>query len=322
MVTRLAWLGACAVLLLASGCPRFQQPTVAPGERSAGVVETDGRTFFVDQGGRVHYRVVGSGPPILFVHGFASSMVVWDGLVRTLGASRTCILVDLPGFGLSDKHERDYSPEALADTLALLLRELGIAGPVDVVAHSWGSSVTLALALRHPERVGRIVLTSAWIYAQQLPLFFEWARIPGIGEALWGWFYTEQPGYKFSGAFYDPDRFASPAVEDLIREAFRRPGAVRAALEAARGQRFEALERRYPTIVQPALLIWGREDQVSEIHFAERLNAELPNSVLQVLAQCGHMPMLEHPARYGALVHGFLGVPWPVAAAAGAEVTP
>ena len=292
---------AALALLAAPGCRDFQrEPVDWPVDAAAG------HAFFDDPGGRVHYRVVGDGPPVLLVHGFASSMVVWEPLLGPLCADHRCVLVDLPGFGLSDKRERDYSPEALAGTLAALLDHLGVSGPATVVAHSWGCSVALALALAHPERVDRLVLTSAWVYAQQLPTFFEWARVPGLGELVWDWFYTEQAAYKYANAWYDPDRHASPAVVDLVERAFERPGAVRAALEAARGQRFERLQARYSEVRQPALLVWGAEDQVSEPYFGERLAADLPASRLETIHRCGHMPMIEHPGRYAALVTAFV----------------
>lgn len=295
---RRAWMCLLLVALTATACRDYQREDTA--------WKKGAHEFFDDPDGRVHYRVLGDGPPVLLVHGFASSMVVWGTLTPSLCRAHRCILVDLPGFGLSDKRERDYHPVAIAATLVRLLEHLGVTEPVDVVAHSWGSSVALALALDRPERVRRLVLTSSWIYSQQLPTFFEWARIPGVGELLWDWFYTEQPAYKFSMSFYDPALHADPAVVDLIDEAFERPGAVRAALEASRAQRFERMERRYPDVAHPALLVWGAEDQVSDLYFGKRLAADLRASRLEVIALCGHMPMIEHPARYAALVTSYL----------------
>lgn len=292
-------LGLAALGLAAlGGCHDFQRSPVDWGD--------DAHEFFEHAGGRVHYRVVGDGPPVLLVHGFASSMVVWNSLVGPLCADHRCVLVDLPGFGLSDKQDRDYAPEALGATLFALLDHVGESRPVTVVAHSWGCSVALAMALDRPDRVARLVLASAWAYAQQLPTFFEWARVPGLGTFLWDWFYTEQAAYKYANAWYDPDRQASPEVADKIHEAFERPGAIRAAHAAAAAQRFERLEARYPSITQPALLVWGAEDHVSELHFGERLAAELPRSELAVLHQCGHMPMIEHAGRFVALVSAFV----------------
>lgn len=299
---RTAGVGALLALLALAACRDFQRAPLdwAPPADEAG------HGFFAHAGGQVHYRVVGDGPPVLLVHGFASAMVVWEPLLEPLCQQHRCVLVDLPGFGWSDKHDRDYAPAALAATLVALLDHVGEPRPVTVVAHSWGCSIALSLALDHPERVQRLVLTSAWAYAQQLPTFFEWARVPGVGELLWDWFYTEQTAYKYANAWYDPDRHARPAAVEKVHEAFERPGAVRAAHAAARAQRFEALQARYPDVRQPTLLVWGAEDAVSELHFGERLAAEVPRARLEVIHRCGHMPMIEHPGRFAALVAAFV----------------
>ena len=290
--------GLLAFFFLA-GCHDFQRTAVDWGDR--------GHSFFTHDGGRVHYLERGSGPPVLFVHGFGSALVVWDEVAEPLCRDHRCLFVDLPGFGLSDKHERDYRPAALAATLVALLDHAGVRGPVDVVAHSWGSSLALALALDHPDRVHRLVLTAAWVYEQQLPSFFEWARVPGLGEMLWDWFYTEQAGYKFAASFHDPDRFATPEVVDRIEAAFDRPGAVRASLESARGQEaLREMQTRYSGVPHRALLVWGADDTVSFPSFGERLAADLPHARLERIARCGHLPMVEQPRRYAALVRDFL----------------
>jgi pimeloyl-ACP methyl ester carboxylesterase len=177
---------------------------------------------------------------------------------------------------------------------------------VDVVAHSWGSAVALALALAHPQRVRRIVLVGAWVYDAQLPPFFRWARAPGVGEALFTSFYQERPGERFPQAFEDASGIPQELV-DAIEESFRRPGTSRAALAAARGQCFLQLEGRYPSVRQPTLLVWGAQDRVARLRHGERLARELPDARLEVLQGVGHFPMLEAPGRTRSLVREFLG---------------
>jgi pimeloyl-ACP methyl ester carboxylesterase len=147
----------------------------------------------------------------------------------------------------------------------------------DVVAHSWGSSVTLALALAHPERVRRITLIGAWIYDEQIPPFFRWARVPGVGEALFSAFYTERPADRFPDAFDDPSLVSQELVE-AIEQSLSRPGTSRAALAAARGQCFLQMERRYRTIAHRTLLVWGEDDHVARLRFGQRLSQEMPDA--------------------------------------------
>jgi pimeloyl-ACP methyl ester carboxylesterase len=155
--------------------------------------------------------------------------------------------------------------------------------------------VALQVALMAPERVTRIALYDAWVYAEQLPTFFWWARASGLGEMLFGAFYNERPDEKMANAFYDPSIIDETFVES-VQSYLDRPGTRAAALAATRGQRFEEWQHEYRTIQQPTLLLWGREDAVTRLEFGERLARELPNAELVVYPRCGHFPMIEAAA--------------------------
>lgn len=244
---------------------------------------------------RVRYLDEGQGVPVVLVHGFAASLDTWSGLVPRLTARGfRVIALDLKGFGWSDRPEGgpdDYSPQAQAQLLLGLLDQLGVS-QFHLVAHSWGSSVALSTALAAPSRVQRIALYDAWVFFDQLPTFFLWARADGIGELLISLFYSERPAEKLASAFYDPSRLPEDKVEE-VEDLLSRPGTSAAALEAIRGQRFEDLEQLYPRITQPTLLLWGREDTITLLRFGERLAATLPNARLIVFPQTGHFPMYE-----------------------------
>ena len=280
-------LVACAFAL--GGCVSHHAGAM-PGE------PTDS-TFKAIQGARVHYvDTQTDGPPVVLLHGFASSLNNWAGVMPVLKEDHRVIALDLKGFGWTDRPAGDYSPQAQAKLVWGLLDELGVEGPVAIVAHSWGSSVALAMALQTPDKVRRIALYDAWVYAEQLPSFFLWSRAAALGELLFWMFYKEQPDLKMSNAFYDKTIIDESFVE-LVDEQLDRPGTIAAALAAVRGQRFELVEHEYRTITAPVLLLWGREDAVTPLRFGERLYSELPNASLEVYPRCGHFPMIE---AYGA----------------------
>jgi pimeloyl-ACP methyl ester carboxylesterase len=164
-----------------------------------------------------------------------------------------------------------------------------------VVGHSWGASVALALALAAPQRVTRLALYDAWVFEEQLPSFFLWARVGGVGEALFSLYYDERADERMAAAFHDRRRVSEGFVEAVDR-ALRRPGTKAAALAAVRGQQYAEMERRYGSITQPALLLWGREDAVTPLRYGERLGRELPAARLVVYSRCGHFPMIEAAA--------------------------
>lgn len=286
---------ACLALTLGGGCPRFQ---TGPVRYAAPAKE-----FTTVKGRRLHF--VDKGDPrretIVFIHGFASALVVWKRLMRDLSGRYRVIALDLPGFGLSDKRKGDYSPSVLADVVAGLLAQRGIAR-AHVVAHSWGSSIALALAHRHPRRVASLALLSAFVYDKQLLPFQRWSKIRGLGELLFALFYKERLGDRLALAFHRPEAHATYREEQQVERAVRRPGAVRAALQATRQMHFDRLEKHYPTVRARTLLLWGRDDAIAAPKYGERLLRELRDARLRVLPQCGHFPMLEaYPATLSIL---------------------
>jgi pimeloyl-ACP methyl ester carboxylesterase len=240
----------------------------------------------------------------VLIHGFASSLETWDLLVPELAKSHRVISLDLKGFGWTDRPEGDYSPAAQAKLVLALLDKLGV-DRAAFVAHSWGSSVTLALALAAPERVTRIALYDAWVYEEQLPATFLMSRAAGLGEVLFSLFYDQRPDERLALAFYNKDILTEKLAEDVER-SLERPGTGAAQLAAVRGQRFAEQQTKYRTIDKPVLLLWGREDVVTTLAFGERLSRDLPKARLVVYPRCGHFPMLEAKSQSNAEVLGFL----------------
>lgn len=276
------WLAAAVALCLPACASGFHGGPM-PGEPKASYASV--------AGARVRYVDTGQGPAVVLLHGFASSLETWETVRPALEPNHRVIALDLKGFGWTDRPEGDYSPRAQAELALSLLDARGVKTAA-VVAHSWGASVALEMALLRPERVERLALYDAWVYEEQLPTTFHWARAEGMGELLFGAFYGERSDEKISQAFFDESKVSEKLVEDVER-ALERPGTVAAALAATRGQRFAEVEQRYRTIDEPTLLLWGREDRVTPLKIGERLLRDLPNAKLASYARCGHFPMLE-----------------------------
>jgi pimeloyl-ACP methyl ester carboxylesterase len=285
-------------LALVMGCMSFHSGPM-PGEPR-------GATFAQIQGVRVRYTDTGEGPPVVFIHGFASALDVWDGVIAEVAKTHRVLALDLKGFGWTDRPEGDYSPAAQARLVLALMDARGI-DQAAVVAHSWGASVALALTLAAPARVTRLALYDAWVYEEQLPPAFYWARADGVGEAIFGAFYDQRVEDKIALAFYDK-KYVTQRLVDATERALDRPGAVAAALAAVRAQRYSQVETHYKEVQQPTLLLWGREDIVTTLAFGERLSNEMAHARLVVYPRCGHFPMVEAKAPSNAELIGFLAL--------------
>lgn len=272
------------LVLTTVGCLSYHQGAM-PGEPADATYAAvaGARVRYVDSGGDL--------PAVVLLHGFASALETWTLVAERLEATHRVIALDLKGFGWTDRPRGDYSPAAQAELVFALLDQLGVRN-ASIVAHSWGSSVALQMALSHPQRVTQLALYDAWVYEEQVPTGFVWARAAGVGELIFGMFYKERPDDKIEGAFHNPD-YVTQALVDDVTAALKRPGTTAAALAAVRGQRYREVQQQYGSIAQPVLLIWGEDDAVSTLDVAHRLHTQLPNAQLETFADCGHFPMIE-----------------------------
>lgn len=304
-----------SLLLALSACVSFHKGAM-PGEpRNARFAEIEGaRVRFLDtEGGASDVKAhadddtapaVTEKPNVVLVHGFASAIEAWTPVIPALTRTHRVVALDLKGFGWTDRPEGDYSPDAQARLLLKLLDQRGIQKTA-LVAHSWGSSVALAAVLAAPERFTKVALYDAWVYEEQLPTFFHWARADGVGEALFGLYYKQRADERMALAFFDK-RFVTEHLVEDVDAALERPGTVAAALAAVRGQHYAEVEAKYRTIDKPTLLLWGREDIVTPLKYGERLVRDLQNAKLTVYPRCGHFPMIEAMAASNRDLSAFL----------------
>ncbi len=302
--SRGSWLTALvAAALLLPGCLAFHaQPLPGPPE---------GATFLDIEETQVRYidREASTGVELgtaVLVHGFGASTTEWLELMPALNAAgfRT-VAMDLRGHGWSTRPDGDYSIEGQAALVLALLERLGV-DRFAIVGHSWGSAVSLQVVLEARERVERIVLYNGMFFDDQQPVLFSWARLPGLGEAIYGGMYPQRQEDKLAFAFYDPAAHITEDMVELLHQSMDRPGTLAAALAGVRQMDYEPLEASYSSIEQPVLLLWGREDEVTPLEYGERLQNQLQDAQLVVIPQCGHLPMVEVPVRTNAEVVRFL----------------
>ena len=262
-------------------------------------------------GVRMHYMVGGEGPPLVLLPGLASSIrASWDKLLPHLTERFRVYAVDLPGQGDSEKPTRrytfEYGVEAIEGFLdALRLEAAHLAGS------SAGGIVALATALRHPERVLRLVLIDSAGFGREVNFGLRLLSLPIIGELVTSprrWLIKLSLRQNVS----DPSYISDDVLDEFCRVR-QQPGAKEAVLSVLRhsltlrGMRPHLVLKNQLHLLQaPTLIIWGAKDKVIPVAHAHIGHRLIPNAKLHIFKDAGHDPVTERPLEVARLVSEFL----------------
>jgi pimeloyl-ACP methyl ester carboxylesterase len=265
-------------------------------------------------GREVGYLAGGEGPVLLLIHGIAGSCENWRDVLEPLARHHTVIAPDLPGHGMSAGGPGDYSVGNLATGLRDLMMLLGHER-VTLVGHSLGGGVAMQFAYLFPEMVERLVLVSSGGLGPEVSPVLRAAALPGadlfiaatagVGQRVGG---LLGRGLSAIGMRPAPDlaevaRGYASLAEPRRRKAFL---ATLRAVVGTEGQRVSASDRLYLAEEVPVLLVWGARDPIIPVAHAEDAHSTLPGSRLEVFEEAGHLPQLEAPGRFIAVLERFI----------------
>ena len=268
-------------------------------------------------GYRRAFRIAGSGPAILLIHGIGDNSTTWSSVQSALAQRFTVIAPDLLGHGKSDKPRADYSVAAYANGMRDLLSVLGIER-VTVVGHSLGGGVAMQFAYQFPQLVDRLILVGAGgvtkdvnfaLRVASLPMGSEalaLLRLPLVLPALQAFGRIAGAAIGSTGLGRDlPEmlRILEDLPEPTASSAFART--LRAVVDW-RGQVVTMLDRCYLTESVPVQLIWGSHDSVIPASHARLAHAAMPGSQLEIFAGSGHFPFHDDPDRFVEIVERFI----------------
>lgn len=257
---------------------------------------------------------LGEGPPIVFVHGLGGSWTNWLEQLPTFAASHRVVALDLPGFGYSPMPHEKITISLYGRVLDGVMNALSIDAAA-VVGNSMGGFVSTELAIAFPQRVERLVLAapagiSSFGNSRAL-------RVAAFARRL-------RPLLATQGAFLashadavarrrllrevtlnNVARYPSRLPPALVAEALRgagKPGWV----EALAANLDYDFRHRLPEIACPTLVVWGDRDRIITVRDADVYTEMIPNARKVILADTGHVPMLERPVRFNELLEEFL----------------
>ena len=254
--------------------------------------------FIEVDGVRLHYSDRGTGRPVVLVHG---NTVTGDdyntsGVAERLAGTYRVVIFDRPGFGYSQRPRRHpWGAMEQAELLHKALAELGVRRPV-VVGHSWGTLVALAYAIRHPADTAGLVLLSGYYFPtfRLDALMVAPGATPVLGDILR---YTIAPLFGWlTMPLTKRVMFAPAPVTDRFQAEYSTAMALRPSqiwATSADGTLMvpsaASLHTHYGELSLPVAIMAGDGDKIVSYRLAERLQAALPGSTLQIVEGAGHM---------------------------------
>ncbi|WP_374341044.1 alpha/beta fold hydrolase [Azonexus sp.] len=249
---------------------------------------------------------VGSGRPVLLIHGSGPGVTAWANwrlVLPELAKSCRVVAPDMVGFGYTERPAGiAYGLDAWVEHAIGVLDALGIE-QTDLVGNSFGGAIALALAIRHPQRVRRLVLMGS--------VGVPFAITPEL-DAAWGY----QPSLAAMRSLLDIFAWDRSLVTDELAE-LRYQASIRPGFQESFAAMFPAPRQRWVdamasaeadirAIAHKTLLIHGRDDRVIPLANSLTLNQWIDDSQLHVFGRCGHWVQIEHSAEFNRLVAGFL----------------
>lgn len=251
----------------------------------------------------VAWSELGSGQPLVLLHGLADSHRTWRLIAPRLATRFHVLMVDLPGHGLSARPEAPYTLDWYADTIARWMDAIGL-DRAHFCGHSYGGGVAQWMLIEHRNRIERLALAAAGGLGREVGAGLRLATLrvaaPLLESPLFGtatkffmqWASRSTIAYQVEEA----ERLARLNSAPNSGFAFRKTVSACIGLRGQLTQTWHHLDRIES--LPPLALFWGSRDSIIPVRHAHETAARLRNLALNVYPGCGHSPQLEAPERF------------------------
>ena len=237
---------------------------------------------------------------VVLVHGLGKAAARdWAKLIPALAERHRVLVLDLPGFGHSDKGNHLYSPDNFARVLDAAL-EGRIKRPFTLIGHSMGGAVALAYVAAYPQRVNRLVLVDVAGVLHR-SVYAEFLAIAGVQRAIGmdsPWFESVVRAIQARAENWPVHGELALERADVRQRILRGDPSAISAFAMVEHDFSHALR----AITAPTLVIWGAEDTIAPLRTGQALASAIPRARLVVLEGAGHAPQLEIPQRFNPIV--------------------
>ena len=273
------WLASLVAFITSPALANERWETLPP--TPASIVADRGGHAQVN-GISIYYAVYGHGSPVIFLHGGLANADYWGRQVPAVAAHHTVILMDSRGHGRSTRDRRPYGYDLMADDVVALMDVLKVP-KADIVGWSDGGILGLDLAMRHPDRVGKIFAFAANTVTSGV--------IDGVEKNPTFAAFIERAGHEYAEHSATPKEYDA-FVEQISKMWASQPNWTDAQLKA---------------ITAPVLVVDGDHDEAVKREHTEYIAATIPGAGLLILPNASHFAFLQDPDLFNYAVRHFLG---------------
>ena len=236
---------------------------------------------------------------IVLLHGLGASAERWEFVIPELSKQYRVIVPDLIGFGHSDKPLVDYTTEFFSDFLSSFLKKLEITR-TNIIGSSLGGQITAKYASQHPEIIENLVLVSpSGIMKHSTPALDAY-----VMAALYPDIEVAKNAFQMMAG---PARQINQKIIEGFVERMKLPNAKMAFMSTLLGlKNAEALTKSLKKISVPTLIIWGEDDPVIPVKYADDFVSSIQDCRFYMMDNCGHTPYVDDPKKFAKLVLDFL----------------
>lgn len=264
-----------------------------------------GRFATLPDGLRLHYQEAGEGEPVVFIHGSGPGASGHSNFKQNYpvftGFGYRVIVPDLPGYGLSDKPETQYTLDFFVNALTGLLDALDIQRCV-LVGNSLGGAIAIKLALDAPRRVSRLVLMAPGGLMEKEQYYLQMEGIQKMGAAFANGELNDADGMRrlLGLQLFDPSLISDETVNERVAVVQQQPRCVLSTMQVPN------MASRLAELSCPILGFWGMNDKFCPSSGAQTMLEACRNIRFVMLSECGHWVMVEHRELFNRTCLDFL----------------
>ncbi len=247
------------------------------------------------------------GIPLVFLHGFDSSIFEFRRILPIVAADRAVWAIDLLGFGFTERFaDCPFSATSICTHLQAFWQKM-INQPIILVGVSMGGAAAIEFTLNHPEAIQQLILIDSAGFSQ--PPALGKLLIQPLGQLATKFLASPNVRHGVSEKAYFDKSFVTADAQLCAALHLEMPRWSEALIAFTRSGGYGYLLDRLSEIHQQTLILWGKQDRILGIKPAQEFQGRLPNSQLNWIDNCGHVPHLEQAATTAQLIQSFLQLP-------------